>query len=370
MYTINIFTVVSDQDPTKFSDLQVTSIPMMDTLEQALEMSYAFQASRFGAGIVPGNTPAALSITRNGKPVVMADIKVVDKKFDLSWRAPFEDIQIKGVRAWQEKVTKEAEEAIDPIMKKHHETQLRLIDVMVDNGSNYCEPYDQSQLVITKVKELAAIGQLGVAAFIGPADNNPLSPRPVEKSSRKKASAKAKPATASKNDIEKNGPPFTATIFFAGIDPKSGLVLNREDVALPSSQYLRKVITSCQSANPIFMKGVNMGQAPILIKVECDGKLVALADIVREPVKSGYFVRWKAPLTESELDTLKSKATTLAYRADTAMLLEQSTSYRVQLEAAEILLTGTEYYVPHDIFMGIADQVTEELKSESSQPGW
>ena len=370
MYTINIFTFVSHQDPTKFSDLEVTSIPMADTLEQALELSYALQVSRFGAGVKPGTTPAALSITRNGKPVVMADIKVVDKKFELSWRAPFEEDQVKGIRAWQGTVTKEAEDATDPIMKQHHETQIRLIDVMVDNGSNYCEPYDQSQAVITKIKDLAAIGQLGAAVFIGPAGTSPWSPQSVGKSSRKKTEPKTAPVTVGKNDIEKNGPPFTATIFFAGIDPKSGLVLNREDVVLTTSSHLRKVITACQSANPLFLKGVDKGQAPILIKIECDGKLVALADVVREPVKSGYFVRWKAPLSESELNDLQSKVTTLAYRADTSMLIEQSINYKIQLEAAEILLTGTEYYVPHDTFMDIANQVTEELKSESNQPGW
>jgi hypothetical protein len=369
MYVINIFNVHSDQDPTKFSDLQTHSIPMADTLEDALTLSYAAQGSQFGA-VSLNVTPAALSITRNGKAVVMADIKPIDRKYQLVWRAPFDADQVKQVRVWQEKVVKEAETATDPVTKKHLETQIKLIDVMIDNGSNYSEPYEQSQPIITKVKDLADSGQLGAAMFIGPAGSSPWCPPPAEKPKAKKA--KVKPATAptGKNDLEKNGDPFTATIFFAGIEPRSGLVLNREDVVLPSSTHLRKVISACQAANPIFMKGVDKGQAPILIKIECGDKLVALADVVREPVKSGYFVRWKAPLSVSELEDLQSKANTLAYRADTSMRIEQSTNFRIQLEAAEILLKGTEYYVPHDFFMSIADQVTEELKSEPDQPGW
>ena len=175
----------------------------------------------------------------------------------------------------------------------------------------------------------------------------------------------------SKKDITGEAP-FVATIFFAGIDPRTGLVLNREDVQVASSTSLRKVIESCQSANPTFMEGVYKGQAPILIQIESDAKLVALADVKRERSKEGYFVAWREPLTPSAFSDLESKASQLSWGSMSSMLREKSVSFDIQLEAANILLKGTEFSVPHKEFMTISKEVAAELalKEESISPGW
>ena len=406
-YRIDLYTLKFDQDANKFSNLEVIQIPLDDYLESVLEIVYGFEASGFGI-TTKDVSPVALAITKNDKPVVMADIKVVDRRHRLEWREPLIEKQLEGVRLWRADLVKSAETETDHLEKDHLETQIELIDVIIANGADYCEPYKSSLADIKKVKKFADSGKLdrivivGEVGFWGPQRMGSLKDPTAEKPKVQKmvtigqvrnalvfgpkelawpgreACEKTPepeiPKTTSektKRDISGDAP-FVATIFFAGIDPGTGLVLNREDVQVASSTSLRKVIEACQSANPTFMKGVGKGQAPILIQVESDGKLVALADVKREPAKPGYFVKWREPLTPADLADLDSKAGQLSWGSMSSMLREKSVSFDIQLEAVNILLKGTEFSVDHEKFMEIANEVSAAPTSpdDSLSPGW
>ncbi|WP_155008561.1 hypothetical protein [Pseudomonas amygdali] len=402
-----MYTVKFENDSQKFSNLEVLQIPLDDCLEATLEIAYGFQKSRFGV-TTKDVAPVALSITMDDHPVIMADIKVEKGGFHLEWRKPLNEQQLVGVRAWRADLVKSAESELDPVENVHIKTQIELIDVIIANGSGYSVPYRESMAIIKSVKSFAESGDLGRIVIIGEIGfwgpqrisglTDPNAPRsnvqriscvsqvrdalvfsveslypPERKKNENPAengSSKAVPES-SHSDISGEAP-FEATIFFAGIDPRTGLVLNREDVQIASSKSLRKVIESCQSANPTFMKGVYKGQAPILIQIESDGKLVALADVKREPVKEGYFVKWREPLTESTLAELKSKAGQLSWGSMSSMLQEKSVSFDIQHEAVSILLKGTEFSIPHEKFMEISKEVSAELaeKGDSISPGW
>jgi hypothetical protein len=407
-YRIDLYTIKFDQDANKFSNLEVIQIPLEDEgLESILEIVYGFEASGFGI-TTKDVSPVALAIIKNEKPVVLADIKVVERRHRLEWREPLIEKQLDGVRLWRADLIKSADAELDALEKEHLETQIELIDVIIANGANYCVPYKRSMTDIKKVKKNADSGKLarivivGEVGFWGPQRTGSLKDPSEKKSKVQKMSIigqvrdalvfgpkemgwpgrddceetpepetpKTTPAKT-KSDISGDAP-FVATIFFAGIDPRTGLVLNREDVQVASSTSLRKVIEACQSANPTFMKGVGNGQAPILIQVESGGKLVALADVKREPVKAGFFVKWREPLTPADLADLKSKAGQLSWGSMSSMLREKSVSFDIQLEAANILLKGTEFSVEHEKFMEIANEVSAEptAQDDSFSPGW
>jgi len=406
MYRIDIYTLKIGEDHGKFSDLETIQIPLDDCLEATLEVVYAFQASKFGV-TVKEVAPIALAITKEDKPVVMADIKVVAGKFQLDWRAPLEEKQIEGVRLWRSDLVRSAESESDPVEKEHFETQVGLIDVIITNGTNYCEPFKGSQADIKRVKKFAASGELGACVivgevgFFGPQRTAMLSDSEAERpkvqrmsvigqfsnalvfghkesyfpepavSGKEAAPEASENKSRAKKDVSSYAP-FVATIFFAGIDPRTGFVHDHEDVKLVASTSLREVIESCQAANPTFMEGVSKGQAPILIQIESDGKLVALADVKREPRKEGYFVQWRGPLSEAGIKELESKAGQLSWGSMSSMQLEKSVNFDIQLKACNILLKGTEFSVDHHIFMEISKEVSDKLASEadSLSPSW
>lgn len=408
MYRIDLYTLKFDQGSNKFSNLEVIQIPLEDEgMESLLEIVYGFEASGFGV-TTQDVSPVALAISKNDKPVVMADIKVVDRKHRLEWREPLVEKQLEGVRRWRTDLVNSAESENDPLEKEHLETQIELIDVMIANGADYCEPFKRSMADIKKVKKSAESGKLdrivivGEVGFWGPQRTGSLKDPSGQKPKIQKMSIigqvrdslvfgpkemawpgrdnraetpepETQKTTAAKPKTDISGDaPFVATIFFAGIDPRTGLVLNREDTQIASSTSLRKVVQACQSANPTFMKGVGKGQAPILIQVESGGKLVALADVKREPAKEGYYVKWREPLTPSALAELNSKAGQLSWGSMSSMLREKSVSFDIQLEAVNILLKGTEFSVDHEKFMGIANEVSAEptARDDSLSLGW
>lgn len=408
MYRIDLYTLKFDQGSNKFSNLEVIQISLEDEgLESILEIVYGFEASGFGI-TTKDVSPVALAITRDDKPVVMADIKVADRRHRLEWREPLVEKQLEGVRRWRADLASSAASETDPIEKEYLETQIELIDVMIANGADYCEPYKRSMADIKKVKTFADSGKLdrivivGEVGFWGPQRTGSLKDPSGEKPKVQKMSIigqvrdslvfgpkemawpgrdtgeetpepKTQKTTSAKIKSDISGDaPFVATIFFAGIDPKTGLVLNREDIQIASSTSLRKVVQACQSANPTFMTGVGKGQAPILIQVESGGKVVALADVKREIAKAGYFVKWREPLTPADLADLNSKAGQLSWGSMSSMHREKSVSFDIQLEAVNILLKGTEFSIAHEEFMVIAKEVSAELasKEDSPSPGW
>lgn len=407
MYQIDLYTIQSEQDSQKFSSLEVTQVPLDDCLESTLEIAYAFQDTHFGV-TNKEVSPVALVITFEGEPVVMADIKVINAKRQLEWRKPLDKKQLEGLRTWRTDLVQTAASETDSLQKKHLEIQIELVDVFLANGTNYCEPFRSSTSTIKRVKNRADRGGLDRAMIVGeigywgpqrtkglpdPAAEKPkiqkmvtigivqnalvFGPKefayPGREEEQKSPELETQNTTpsSSRKDITGDAD-FVATIFFACIDPYTKLVLKREDVQISSSTSLREVIKACQTANPIFMKRVYDGVVPILIQVVSDGKLVALADTKRHPTREGYYTEWRAPLTDAQIADLDSKYTQLFMASQFSTLLEQSTSYEIQLESVEILRKGTEFSIPHEQFMEISKDISAELKSkgQSFTPGW